>query len=221
MKNRVFLFLVYFFSGICFLFAQENNMVTIYNFEDNRLQWEEFATKTSSATLSGGFYILTNKQTSEPAKSITNFPVNVKENFKIKVTMLIPKISKDNYFGLVYDYKEKQEKGSFKSFLVAEGKYKVCSGSELEYVAAKKDAQRITLNRKASGDIILKSGKDREVEFEIEKKGLQLVFSVNNMEVYKCKEELSSKTFGFIVEGKNTIKVKEVSIEQIKEEANW
>lgn len=217
MKNRVFLFLVFLFSGIGFLPAQEKHIIRD-NFEDNRLQWEEFATKSSSATLMGGLYILTNKQTSEPAKSITNLPVNVKENFKIKVAMLVSKISKDNYFGLVYDYKEKQEKRNFKSFLVAEGKYKVCKGSEFEYVVAKKDAKRITLNTDVSGDIILKAGKDREVEFEIEKKGLQLIFSVNNMEVYKCKEELSSKMFGFIVEGKNTIKVKEFSIEQIKED---
>lgn len=215
MKNIVFIFLVLLFSGRCFLSAQEKNIIRD-NFEDNRLQWEEFATKATSATLTGGFYILTNKQKSEPAKSITNLPFNVKENFKIKVSMLVPKISKDNYFGLVYDYKEKQEKGSFKSFLVAEGRYKVCNGSEVEYVMAKKDAQRIRLNTNVSGDIILKPGKDKEVEFEIEKKGLQLVFSVNNMEVYKCKEEISSKMFGFIVEGKNTIKVKEVSIEQIR-----
>ncbi len=65
------------------------------------------------------------------------------------------------------------------------------------------------------GVLILKSGKDKEVNFEIIKKGTKQTFIVDNMEVVTFSRRLNSGIFGFTVEGSYKIMVDEIIIEQI------
>lgn len=241
MKVKIIIFSILLWGGAGSLSAQEGNNKNIVkdNLRENRFHWEEFAQKTCSGSIDEeeGVYVLQNK-TKFPlfpfAKSVTNLPIDPQRNFKYKVTLMVPKISKKSYFGLVFGYRDQtkevqkhlsrddadrlESSYGFGAFMVSEGKYKICGGFEntmnnrhLPFMAG--------LVYVENGSVILRSGKDKEVVLEMEKKGKKLIFSVNNMEVAtRQDEEILSRSFGFIVEGKNTIKVKEVSIEQIRED---
>ena len=239
LKPIIFAILLWGCAGMLHAQKANNKNVVKDNMRENRFHWEEFAQKTRSGFINEeeGVYVLRNR-TKFPlnpfAKSVTNLPLDPKRNFKYKVTLIVPKISKNYYLGLVWGYrnqtKEVQEimlrlsnpnadrlesSYGFSAFMVSEGKYKICGGFEntfnykpLPFFAG--------LTNVLAGSVLLRSGKDKEVVLEMEKKGKNLIFSVNNMEVATLEEEILSRSFGFIVEGKNTIKVKEVSIEQIR-----
>lgn len=215
--------------------AQENNKSTIVDdFSKNRFQWEDFTDKAYEGYIdvAEGGYVLKNKNKVSVAKSVTNLPLNIRENFKIKMKLLVPQVNNKYWFGIVFNYKDAdgtmvESRGKvtaettcqYNTFLVTEGKFKVCQASEtLLYVG--RSASRFTVLNPvmAQGTIVLKKGKDKEVELEIEKKGEQLIFSIDNMEATKIKEEVTSRFFGFAVGGKNTIRVKEVSVFQVKDE---
>ncbi len=105
-------------------------------------------------------------------------------------------------FGIVFNY---EDENNYSSFLVSEKKFTVWNT-----VNGTKSVSR-------QGSIVLKSGKNKEVIIEVEKKGNRLVFNVDNMEAVTITRNLDFNTFGFQVENANTIKVDEVIIEQLSE----
>lgn len=237
MKKRILLLAAFFVMGISGLKAQydHNRHIVRDNFEQNRFQWEEFYSKDATGYIDAedGVYVLQNKKKYPPfAKSVTDLPLIPQENFKYKVTFIVPKLNKSCYFGIVWgdkDYTEEVRKNAnrkeaekiessrgFGAFMVSEGKYKVCGGSELIVTYMK--APLAFLRVVDEGRVVLRSGQNKEVVLEMEKKGNKLIFSVDNMEVVTLQEDVMSRSFGFIVEGKNTIKVKEAQIEQLREE---
>lgn len=232
MKTRIILATV-FLCVVSGLRAQyDNKNIVRDNFEQNRFQWEEFYSKESTGYIDveEGVYVLQNKKKYPPfAKSVTNLPLDPQENFKYKVTLIIPKLTKSYYFGIVWGHKDytelarKQFNGDaviqsygFGAFMVSEGMYKICGGFETERTDYK--LPLVGLAKVEDGRVVLRSGQNREVVLEMEKKGNKLIFSVDNMEVATLQEDVPSRSFGFIVEGKNIIKVKEVAIEQLREE---
>lgn len=194
-------FLAFVFTSF---FANAQDKITVKEtFENNRFQWDEFYEKDHSGGIQDGFFVLQNKKDGYLVPSIAELPINIERNFKITFKFLIPKISDDYAFGIVYNY---DDENNYSSFLVSEKKYKIYN------------KVNGTLSISRQGSIILKAGKNKEVIIEVERKGNKLIFNVDNMEAVSITKNLNFNAFGFQVENANTIKVDEVIIEQIMED---
>jgi len=201
-------FLVCVLLTVTFVNAQEKRVIT-ENFENNRFNWSEFYEKDYSGGIQGGYFVLQNKKDGFFTRSVADFPIDIDSNFKITFKFLVPRLNDKYYFGIIYDY---EDINNFRSFLASEKKYKTVNrvnGID---------------NLSNEGSIILNSGRNKEVIIDIERKGNKLIFSVDNMEALQITiprgKTLNSNSFGFLVEGANTIKVSEVIINQIMRDDN-
>ncbi|HBO27450.1 hypothetical protein [Culturomica sp.] len=186
------------------LFSNAQEKITVKEtFENNRFQWDEFYEKDYSGSIQDGFFVLQNKKDDILVRSIAELPIRIDQNFKITFKFLIPKISNDYAFGIIYNY---EDENNYSSFLVSEKKYKIYNRVNGIWSISRQ------------GSIILKAGKNKEVIIKIEKKGNKLIFNVDNMEAISITKKLAFNAFGFQVENANTIKVDEVVIEQLSEE---
>jgi hypothetical protein len=185
----------------CTLLANAQDKIVVKeDFDSNRFQWEEFFEKEYSGSVQDGYYILQNKKDGYIVRSITELPINIDGNFKISFKFLVPKLNDSYYFGIIFNY---EDENNYSNFVVSEKKFKMFNLTN----------GIISLSRK--NDIILKSGKNREVVIELEKKGPKLIFRVDNLDAIQVTKNLEFNTFGFQVENENTIKVDEVIIEQL------
>jgi len=196
MRN-IFFFVCIF--ACTFVHAQEK-IVVKETFENNKFRWDEFFEKDYSGSIQDGCYVLQNKKDGFLVQSVAELPINIDNNFKITFNFLIPKLDDKYYFGIIFNY---EDENNYSSFLVSEKKFKI-----LNRVNGVSSMSR-------QGGIILKSGKNKEVVIEIEKKGKKLIFNVDNMETVTITKMLGFNAFGFQVEDSNTIKVTEVVIEQM------
>ena len=186
------------------LFSNAQEKITVKEtFENNRFQLDEFYEKDYSGSIQDGFFVLQNKKDDILVRSIAELPIRIDQNFKITFKFLIPKISNDYAFGIIYNY---EDENNYSSFLVSEKKYKIYNRVNGIWSISRQ------------GSIILKAGKNKEVIIKIEKKGNKLIFNVDNMEAISITKKLAFNAFGFQVENANTIKVDEVVIEQLSEE---
>ena len=185
-----------------FAYAQEKIMVK-ETFDSNKFRWDEFYEKNHSGGIQDGYFVLQNKKDGTIVHSVAELPIDIDNNFKITFKFLVPKINDDYYFGIVFNY---EDENNHNNFLVSEKKYKMCN------------MVNGTSSISRHGSLILKSGKDKEVIIEMEKKGNKLIFSVDNMEAVTITKKLNFNTFGFQVENEHTIKVDEIIIEQLAEE---
>ena len=195
MKNIIFTVCIF----ICAFANAQDKIIVKEDFENNKFQWEEFFEKEYSGNIQDGYYILQNKKKDYFVHSVTELPINIDENFKITFKLLVPKLNDEYYFGIIFNY---EDENNYSNFLVSEKKFKIwnrVNGTN-------------SLSRQNS--IILKSGKNREVVIEMEKKGDKLIFRVDNMDAVSITKKLNFNTFGFQVENANTIKVDEIIIEQ-------
>jgi len=195
MKQIIFLVCVFAYT---FVHAQEK-IVVKETFESNKFRWDEFFEKEYSGSIQDRCYVLQNKKDGFVG-SVTELPINIENNFKITFKFLVPKLDDKYYFGVIFNY---EDENNYSSFLVSEKKFKI-----LNRVNGVNSISR-------QGGIILKSGKNKEVVIEIEKKGKKLIFNVDNMEAVTITKMLNFNAFGFQVENANTIKVTEVLIEQL------
>jgi hypothetical protein len=187
----------------CTFVNAQDKMVVKETFDSNKFQWDEFYEKDYSGSIQDGYYVLQNKKKDYFVRSVAELPINTDNNFKITFKFLIPKLNGEYYFGLVFNY---EDENNYSDFLVSEKKYKMSN----------KVNGTSSISRQNS--IILKSGKNKEVIIEIEKKGPKLIFRVDDMEAVSITKKLNFNTFGFLVENENTIKVDEVIIEQQQRE---
>lgn len=178
--------------------SAQNKMTLTDNFDNGKFQWDEYYENDKSAFIMDGFYVIENKS-DKSAIAVADLPIDYERNFKIKVRFQIPKINDDKYFGVVFDY---EDENNYSKFIVAEGKYKICN--------IRNSVSSIV----RQGAIILKSGKNQVVDFEIVKKGMKHTFLVNNIDVVSFTRKLSSGIFGFITDGSSKISVDEITIEQ-------
>lgn len=178
-------------------------------FESNKFRWEEFFEKECSVNIQDGYLILQNKNKELAVKTVAEFPITmaydnwgnliINNNFKITFKLLIPKLNDEYWFGILYNY---EDENNYSSFLVQEKKCRIYN------------KRNGTLSLSKQNQIILKSGKNKEVIIEMQKKGDKLFFTVDNMEVETITKKLFSNSFGFYMDGSNTIKIDEVTIEQ-------
>ena len=132
---------------------------------------------------------------------MVEFPVDVDRSFKITWNFLPERVSSHNWFGVVYNY---DDENNFNCFLIQEKKFMI-----INRVNGVSSISR-------QGGIILKSGKNKEVIVEMEKKGNKLIFTVDNMEVISITKALKCNTFGCCIYGDGTLKVDEVLLEQAR-----
>lgn len=182
------------------LFAQNKTSIR-ETFESNKWQWDEFYEKSCSAGIEDGFLVIKNSNSETSVRSVVEFPVDIDKNFKITLKMMPERINDRNWFGFVYNY---EDENNFNSFLIQEKKYLIIN--KVNGVSS--------ISRQ--GGIILKSGKNKEVTLEIEKKGNKLIFTVDNMEVISITKILKFNTFGCCIYGDGTLKVDEVLLEQVR-----
>jgi hypothetical protein len=178
--------------------AQGQRAVT-ETFDNNKFQWEEFFEKGYSGSIQDGYFVLKNEKDGSLVRSVTELPINIDNNFKITFKFLVPKLNDEYYFGIIFNY---EDENNYSNFLVSEKKFKMWNMAN----------GTSSISRQSS--IILKSGKNKEVTIEMEKKGPKLTFRVDNMDAVSISKKLSFNTFGFQVENANTIKVDEVAIVQ-------
>ena len=191
-----------------FVNAQEQRVIK-EDFDSNRLRWDEFYEKDYYGGIQDGFFVLQNKKDGFVSWSVTDFPIDIDNNFNITFKFLVPRLSDKYYFGIIFDY---EDENNYRSFRVSEKRYKIVN----------------TVNGISSlsrqGSIILTSGRNKEVIIDMEKKGNKLLFNVDNMEAVEITiprtRSLNSNSFGFLVEDANTIKVDEVIISQIVRDDN-
>ena len=194
---RTITFFVFLFS-LVFAHAQDKRVV-IEKFENNDLRWDEFFEKEYTGSVQDGFFVLQSKKEGTVLHSVTELPLDTEQSFKITFTFMLPKIDDKFFFGIIFNY---QDESNYSNFLVSEKRCKIGN------IAGGKNS----LSRQ--NPIVLKSGKNREVVIEMEKKGDKLFFSVDNMEAAIITKKIISNTFGFQVEDANILKVKEVTMEQ-------
>jgi len=196
MRQIIFLVCVF---ATTLVHAQEKRVVK-ETFESNKFRWDEFFEKEYSGSIQDRCYVLQNKKDGYYIQTVTELPINVENSFKVTFKFLIPKLDDKYYFGIIFNY---EDENNYSNFLVSEKKFKI-----VNRVNGVNSVSR-------QGGIILKSGKNKEVIIEIQKKGKKLLFSVDNMEAVEITKKLDFNAFGFQVEDANTIKVTEVLIEQI------
>jgi hypothetical protein len=167
-------------------------------FETNKYQWDEYFEKNCSSSIENGYLLLSNKDKDTYITAVGDMPITNDRNFKAKFD-ITSKVDDDFWFGIVYNY---EDESNYSCFLVKEKRYKIINRTNGVSSTSRQ------------GAIILKKGKERNIEFLIEKKGTRLIFNVDNMEVVSISKILNFTTFGFYVEGNNSIKVTEVQIDQ-------
>ncbi|MBQ3833403.1 MAG: hypothetical protein II815_09540 [Bacteroidales bacterium] len=167
-------------------------------FETNKYQWDEYFEKNCSSSIENGYLLLSNRDKDTFITAVGDLPINNDRNFKAKFD-ITSKVSDDFWFGIVYNY---EDESNYSCFLVKEKRYKIINRTNGVSSTSRQ------------GGIILKAGKERNIEFLIEKKGTRLIFNVDNMEVVSISKVLYYTTFGFYVDGNNSIKVTGVQIDQ-------
>jgi len=210
--------------------AGQDDFRKVETFNRNTWKWDEVAEKHKSATIQDGFLVLyVDKlyKTKKPLEITTRFPVNVQRNFKITYKVVFPALSQQtSTLGIIFN---KTDYG--KSVLKI-------SENLFEIVNSDNSGKNIKTESKIK--IPLKGGKDVPVTITIEKKGANLIFSVNGMKIYEAQKELQSSEWGFslqsgkakggamfmggiigqVISGDAKVMIDEIIIDQVEAEDN-
>jgi hypothetical protein len=192
-------------SIISFLFIftvnAQNKRIIKDNFETNRFQWDEYYENNSSASIQDGCLLLKCNEDNLMAWTVSELPINVDNNFNLSFNFLTREINDDYWFGIVLNY---EDENNFLYFVVQEKKFQLVK---------RVNGVNSIVRRNA---IILKKGKDKVVNIKVNKKGNKLDFLVDDMDVITITKMLDFNTFGCIICGDKTIKLTELTIEQIE-----
>lgn len=192
-------------SIISFLFIftvnAQNKRIIKDNFETNRFQWDEYYENNSSASIQDGCLLLKCNEDNLMAWTVSELPINIDNNFNLSFNFLTREINDDYWFGIVLNY---EDENNFLYFVVQEKKFQLVK---------RVNGVNSIVRRNA---IILKKGKDKVVNIKVNKKGNKLNFLVDDMDVITITKMLDFNTFGCIICGDKTIKLTELTIEQIE-----
>ena len=223
--------------------AQEVKNTFVESFKEESSYWPDFKEKYGSGIAEDGYYVLTAKK--EACGTIAKLPVQTDRNFKISFKLFCPKFTMLSGLGIVYDYKNEYD---FRLVGLSEntaGVYHIyvprqqqkededpedafrnylwrLSLSTMGYAINKQSTVSVDGSINISR-IVLKKGSKKEIRVEIERKGDQLILSVNGMDIAKQRieeESFISNKFGFFVsnlKGGKVLKIDEVSIKQTQE----
>ncbi len=196
MKKIFLVQLVFLICNICF--AQQ--MVTVKeSFEQNKFNWDESFSDNGSVVLMNEMLMLENKSDATPLSSICNLPISYDEDFTASVTFNKPKINDEDFVGIVFNYEDEL---NYWVFLVREKE--ACIG---RYYDGK-------FRRVRTNPIILKKGNKNDVLLQLERKGRNIIFSIDNMEVKKHPINIINSTFGVIRYGEGTLNVSSLEIKR-------
>lgn len=192
---------------VCLLFcdlieAQEKRVIK-ENFENNTFQWDEYYEKNYSCGIRDGYLLLENKDENFIVWTSVEFPIDAEGNFEITFNLCPEKIDDETWFGILFNY---EDEGNYSKFIVQEKNSRLVNRKNGEESISKKIP------------IILKKGKEKQVKIELIKKSKKLNFLVDDMDVLTISKEVEYNTFGCIVEGKNSLKVTEVTVEETIEQ---
>lgn len=195
--RRIFLgLLIILICNICF--AQE--LVTVHeSFDQNKFNWDESFTENGTAVLINNMLKLENNSDAIPISSICNLPISSDEDFTASVVLNKPQINEEDYVGIVFNY---EDEFNYYVFLVRERE--ACIG---RYHDGK--FRRIRTN-----PIILQKGDKNDVILLIQRKGKNIIFSIDNMEVKKHPIDVINNTFGVILFGEGELSVSSVEIKR-------
>lgn len=185
------------------LFAQEKITITDL-FDDDKYQWEESYEDNATAIIMDGYYEIDGKKDSLIVQ--TDLPFNGELNYNLSAKILVPKFGDKTVFGLVFNYETKDS-------------YYILKLSEMKFKALKKTERNSKYSEIKSDEIILKTGKDKEVLIELKKMGKKMKFTVDNMEIatipFTPEDNKYTSSIGFFVGKSTKIKVDEIKVEQI------
>ncbi|MBQ7532784.1 MAG: hypothetical protein IJT45_03695 [Bacteroidales bacterium] len=226
MKRRIIIVLATLCLFPLFAKAQTKRINETFNADDKvRFEWEEYVDKKGGVEIKDDCLLLTNKEKGTSKMTSVNLPISVENSFEISVSMIVPNLNDKEYFGITIDNTEDYIK---KAFFIKENllKFRIIQ-NEIEgdeYDDNSESMQSYAFLTGANGKPIgenkkikLNGGKNIPVNVVIEKKGKKLILSINNMKVfekeYKSSDFMTSPTLGFIVNGNNSIKIDEITVE--------
>lgn len=165
MKRILCFQLIAFICTVCF--AQE--LITIHeDFEQNKFEWDESFSDNGTAVIMNNMLMLENKSETTPMCSMCNLPIISDEDFKASITLSKPKINDKDFIGIVFNYEDEL---NYWVFLVRE---------KTAYIGRYHDGK---YRRVRTNPIILQKGDKNDVLLQLQKRGKNLIFSVDNMEV--------------------------------------
>lgn len=175
------------------------NPIIVEDFESNSLGWDEFSWKDRSGIIKNGYLELENKNAVGGSICYTDLPISVEQDFKLSGKIIVHKLSGTESFGVVIDTDEDLNQCAF---LLREDVFNC-----------------VIFNNKTrlyedERPVKFRPRKDELVEFVLERRGNQYIFSLNNMEVYRLRRNINAPTFGFYTDGNSLIRVDELIIEQ-------
>lgn len=193
---------------VCLLFcdlikAQEKRVIK-ENFENNTFQWDEYYEKSRSCGIRDGYLLLESKNENDTVRTSVEFPINTEGNFEITFNLCPEKIDDETWFGILFNY---EDEGNYSKFIVQEKNSRLIN---------RRNNEKESIIKKIP--IILKKGKEKQVKIKLIKKSKKLNFLVDDMDVLTISKEVKYNTFGCIVEGKNSLKVTEVTVEETIEQ---
>ncbi len=163
------------------------------------LDWTEYADKDASAIIKMGALHLDIHKEGYRINCTTELPVVPEYDFRLKAKLLIPKVSEDEYFGVLFDMDDNFNK---LAFIFSEDSFEVRLYNRGRFVEEYGDFRRIKL----------KKGRNVEMEFELIRSGGSVIVQYNNIEIFRQKRPIHSPHFGFITNSK--LSVEELILEQ-------
>lgn len=163
------------------------------------LDWDEHATKKTSALIKMGALELEALDKDYKVWCLTDLPIIPEYDFKITAKLIIPKITETDTFGVLIDM---DEDFNMSAFLFTEDKFRAC----------KFNNGKILTDVGSERHIKLPKSKERKMEVVIERRGSKYLVSYDNIDTFKWSVPISSPAFGFI--SYSHLKVDELIIEQ-------
>lgn len=199
--------------------AQTKRIKETFNSDDKiRFEWEEYVDKKGGVEIKDDCLVITNKDKNTSRMVFVNIPINVKNSFKISTSIIVPNLNDKEWFAITFDNTKDHHKMAFyikeNFFRFKEIKIDYTDDDLEEYDPTMARITTIWQDRRIP--IKLKGGKNITVNFVIEKKGENLILSINNMKVDELPvgDDLKSANLGFIVNGNYSIKIDEILVEQ-------
>ena len=163
--------------------------------ENTSLDWTEFADKSGSGLVQNGYLELISKDKETPKKIWTDeLPVVTDGDFTVKAEIVVPKLTADICFGIIYNRNSDQK---------------------LEYyLFSSKECMLVKKEEVDPWPIKLPEGKNKTITVEIKQLGGKTIISVNDMQIAKFKNPIETPAFGFWTPGGFSLRVTSVEVDQ-------
>ncbi len=202
MKRYFYLFLAAFFAAQPFYCSAQTHIKDDF-LENTTLDWTEFADKSGSGLVQNGYLELISKNKETSAGIWTDeLPVIAEGDYTVKAEMLIPKLTSEYSFGIIFNRNLEDELGCF---LFSS---KNCASARIL------PDRKIELKGTPPWPIKLVEGKDKEIIVEIKQQGGRTIISVNDMLVSKTPRKAGMPAFGFWTPGDSSLRVTKVEVDQ-------